>query len=239
MSLLTVVQNACAEMGYGPPNAAAGSNDLMVIQLVALAKREGNELSTGATVGLNYDWTVLQTEATWTTVAANLQGSLPTLAPGFKYIINDSIWDRTQQRAFPGPLSASQWQWRKAAVASGPYPEWRIINNSLYMIPAPTAGHTGAFEYQSSYWAQDSGGTNITAYSVDTDTARLDENLITMGLIWRFKKSKGLDYAEEFRSYQTAAINAISRDGGRHKLSLSDSGRLAPPLSVPDGNWVP
>lgn len=238
MSLLTIVQDVCGEMGLAIPNAVVGNNSELVAQLFRLAKREGSELSTGASVGLAYDWTVLQYEATWTSTATESQGALSTLAPGFRWIINDTVYDRTQQRQQPGPISPQVWQWRKAATASGPYPEWRIRNATLYMYPTPTAGHSMAFEYQTSYWCADSGGTAKATWTADSDVARLDEELIKLGLIWRWRKAKGLDYDEDFRSYQIAATNAIARDGGRPTLSMSPE-RPTQTLSVPEGNWSP
>jgi hypothetical protein len=238
VSLLSIVQDACGEIGISIPLTVAGNSSDMVSQLFRLAKREGQELSTGASVGLSHDWTALQTEATWTTTATEDQGLLATLAPGFKHILNDTIFDRTQQWQLPGPLGAQMWQWRKAVTTSGPYPEWRIRGGRLYMYPVPTAGHTAAFEYASSYWCADSGGTAKATYTADSDVARLDENLITLGLIWRWKRSKGLDYDEDFRSYQTAALSAIARDGGKPRLTMGGSSE-SPRVIVPEGNWNP
>jgi len=236
MSLLTIVQDVCGEMGLTIPNAVVGSNSELVIQLFRLAKREGNELSTGASVGLSHDWTVLQSEATWTSTATESQGALTTLAPGFRWIINDTVFDRTEQRQEPGPVSAQLWQWRKAMTTSGPFPEWRIRNGTLYMYPVPTAGHSMAFEYQTSYWCTDSGGTAKATWTADTDVGRIDEELMKLGLIWRWRKAKGLDYEEDFRSYQIAVSNAIARDGGKPRLSMSTH-RVSQRVLVQDGNW--
>lgn len=238
MSLLTVVQDACGEVGASIPTAVVGTNDTIVQQMFRLAKREGLMLSTGSSVNLSYDWTVLQTEATWTTTATESQGALTTLAPGFRHMIDETIFDRTLQRATPGPLSPALWQWRKAATASGPYSEYRIRGGTLYMVPAPSAGHTAAFEYLSSYWCADASGTAKATYTADDDVARLDENLITLGLIWRFKHAKGLGYAEEFRTYQSAVYVAITNDGGRPRLDMAGQ-QVSDRLSVPEGSWSP
>jgi hypothetical protein len=238
MSLLTIVQDVCGEIGIPIPASVVGSNSELVQQLFRLAKREGEQLSSGASVGLSYDWTELQSEATWTSTATELQGALATLAPGFRYIINDTIFDRTEQWQQPGPLSPVVWQWRKAATASGPYPEWRIRAGGLYMYPVPSAGHTMAFEYASSYWCQDSSGTAKVTWTADDDTARLDEEWFKLGLIWRWRKAKGLDYAEDFRSYQITVTHAMGRDGGKPRLTM-DNKREWPRVVTPEGNWAP
>jgi len=56
MTLLELIQTACAELGLNQPQIVAGSTDLQVIQLHSLANREGQNLYR------DYDWTELQNE---------------------------------------------------------------------------------------------------------------------------------------------------------------------------------
>ena len=45
MTLLSIIQTVCGEVGIPVPNAAAKSLDPQIQQLVALANREGRELA--------------------------------------------------------------------------------------------------------------------------------------------------------------------------------------------------
>lgn len=238
MTMLTIVQDAVGDIGgMQVPSAVAGSSDATVKQMLYLLNKEGGELSTGASCGLVHDWATLQTEATFTTVATESQGLITTLAPGFRFLIDETIWNRTSQREHFGPLSPRQWQYRKASSFSGPYPEFRIVGGYLKMNPVPTAGQTVAFEFQSSHWALAQDGTTTKArFTADDDTGRIEERLLTLGLIWRWKKAKGLDYGEDFRTYQMAALNSIGRDGGKPRLRL-DGERIADTVMVPEGAW--
>src|SRR5882672_8361689 len=56
MTLLTVVTNACNELGLLAPGVVATASDLQTKQFFALVNREGNELR------LTHDWTAMQTE---------------------------------------------------------------------------------------------------------------------------------------------------------------------------------
>jgi hypothetical protein len=47
------------------------------------------------------------------------------------------------------------------------------------------------FEYQSTYFCQSSAGADQSAWAADTDVGVLDENLMELGVIWRFKKKNG------------------------------------------------
>ena len=88
MSLLTLVQNASDTIGLARPSAVVSSTDGNVRTLLSLANTEGRELLE------RYSWPATQIEVTHTTLAAELQGVMTTIAPGFGYIINDTFWDR-------------------------------------------------------------------------------------------------------------------------------------------------
>lgn len=85
----------------------------------------------------------------------------------------------------------------------------------------------------------DDGTVGASAWSADTDTSFLDEEIITQGIIWRWKQVKGLDYAEDFAKYEGMVNDAMGRDGGKARLSLSGSGIMNWPAGVfvPLGSW--
>ena len=234
MSLLTIIQQAAGRIGLTVPVSVVGNSDSQVTQLLALANEEGEELSIGASVGLAYDWQALQTEANFTAVATESQGAITTIAPGFKYIINGTIFNRTLRRPVPGPLPPQSWQMLKAANVIGPYPQFRIRGGNLILLPTPNAGDTIYFEYQSQNWCQSNASVGQTAWAADTDTGLLDEQLMTAGVIWRWKKAKNLEYAEDFRQYQTRVITAISRDGGKTTINIGDQEFVPGVLIVPE-----
>lgn len=220
MSLLTLAQTVFQRIGLTTPNAVATSSDAQVLQLMALINEEGRKLSTGESVGRPVDWTALQSEATWTATATEDQGAIATIAPGLRFIINGTIFNRTLRRPVPGPLGPQSWQLLKAANVTGPYPQWRVRGGRLIMTPVPNAGDSIYFEYQSSYWAQSSGGTSKAAFTLDDDVSLLDEELLIQGALWRWKKAKGLEYEQDFAEYKVSVLNAISRDMGKPTLDM-------------------
>lgn len=230
MSLLSMLQGVADTIGLSRPNAIVSSTDGNVRTLLALAQTEGQELLEVCT------WPVSQAEATHTTVAAELQGAMEDIAPGFNYIVNTTLWDRTLQQRVSGPLDATEWQLLKARVQTGPYASFRIQGGNLYAYPAPPAGHTWAFEYQTTYFCQSSGGTNQSAWAADDDVGIFDENLMEMGVVWRFKKKNGLDYSEDYRIYQQKLANKMARAGGRRNLSMNSEGPGGTTY-VPEGSW--
>jgi hypothetical protein len=46
----------------------------------------------------------------------------------------------------------------------------------------------------------------------DNDYSVLPERLITLGCIWRYKRALGLDYSEEFRTYEKEIARVESQN---------------------------
>lgn len=231
MSALSIVQNAAQRLSLDSPGAVFSSTATEIIQLRQLMNQEGKELAR------RHNWTVLVTEKTFTTVATSVQSS--AVSTDFDHIVNNSMWNRTQDRPVQGPITAQQWQQEQ----SGPtYTTnnlaFRFRGGSLLITPTPAAGETVAYEYVSKNWAETSGGTGLAAMTADTDVGVLDEELITLGVIWRYLQAQGLDYAEAFRTYEMEVGKAIGRDGGAPALNLSygmPRERVWP--NIPEGSW--
>lgn len=204
MSLVSIIQDVCAEVGVAVPSSVIGNTDGNVVQMLRILNREGKWLARAS------DWQVLRKQATFTTLAANQQiADLTSFTDASSASVTDydrlvpkTMWDRTDVRQV-SPMTAQQYQAELAnsVVATVSY-RYIIRGNALFFSPAPPASHTVAFEYIKKYWCQSSGATGKVAFSVDTDTGILDEDLLTQGLLWHFLKAKELDYAEEFRRYE-------------------------------------
>ena len=232
MTLLTIVQNASDAIGLTRPSVVIASADQNVRTLLSMAQTEGREVLD------RFSWPATQIEVTHTSLAAELQGVITTIAPGFSYITSSTFWDRTLTQPVTGPLSPIEWQALKARTATGPYSSYRIFGGKLYAYPAPSAGNTWVFEYQSTYFCQSAGGTNQSAWAADTDVGVLDENLMELGVVWRFKKKNGLDYSEDFRSYEQKLANETSRAGGRKVLDMLSGNTAARGVYIPEGSWA-
>jgi hypothetical protein len=185
-------------------------------------------------------WERLTVEAPITTLAVENQGAISTLASnGFNYIKNETIWDRSSRLPIVGPLGGKEWQMRKAAVNTGPRFQYRIRGGNLLVNPIPTAGLSWYFEYLSKNWILGADGTSYRQYfQLDTDEVLVPEELVLMGVRWRWKKEKGLEYAEDMRTYEMQVTDALGRDGGKPTLSMDASAytTYGPGIFIPQGN---
>jgi len=235
MSLLSIIIDVCGRTNIPVPTNVMGSiSDTQLLQLVELLEEEGHDLARRG------PWQGITSEATWSTTAAEDQGALTTLATnGFNYIKNGTFWDRTGKLPVLGPLSDAEWSALKGLATTGSRYAYRIRGGKLLINPTPTASLTFAFEYASRNFILGVDGTTYkSAFTLDTDTLLLPEELMTLGLRWRWKREKGLDYSEDMRTYETQVKDALARDGGKRTLSMSEGGRPSRPgIFVPERNW--
>jgi hypothetical protein len=233
MSLLSIIQDAAGQLGITRPTSAVSSTDLQTRQLLALANEEGKELAR------RFEWEILKKEGTFTTVATETQvASLTTTFTDFARITNNTMWNRTQSRPVRGPLSDQQWQLRRAAAAQvGVEYYFRIRGGALLFNPTPAAGDSVYFEYISSKWCQSTLSVAQIAWGADADTGLINEEAMRLGVVWRFLKAKGLDYSEEFRTYEMALSDLFGPDAGNGVVDMG-----GPPdewgVNIADGNWA-
>jgi len=233
MTMLSLVQNFCKRTNIPVPVSVLGSTDEQVLQALGLLEEEGQDLATRG------DWQSLTNESTHTTIAIEDQGSIQTIASnGFAYIKNNTIWDR-DLRLPVYVIDGTDWQQVKAIEVTGPRYQARIRGGKLLCNPVPAAGNTWAFEYISENWILGADGTTYSQYfNLDTDTFLFPEKILMMGLRWRWKKEKGLEYAEDYATYEKLVSQALASDGMRRNINLGEGGySVEPRVYTPDGSF--
>jgi len=229
MSLLTTVQRFCHRTNITVPTTVVGSSDAQITQIYSLLEEEGIDLSGRGS------WQVLTLEATHTTIANESQGFIADIADvGFRYIKQDTFWDRTE--TFPVlVIDGVDWAAEKGFVNTSPRYMARIRSGELIVTPTPVAGNTWAFEYVTWNWINNNQKRYFTS---DSDTIDLPDPIVTAGLRWRWKKEKGFEYAEDFRTYEKMVDDALSREGLKKVLYQDNSEPMAgPKIVVNQGNW--
>jgi hypothetical protein len=215
MTLLSLVQGAADLLGIHRPTTVINSTDHQVRQVHALAVEEADELAA------SFNWQALTVEKTFTTEASAAQST--ALPSDLSRFVSNSFFNRTTRRPVLGPITPQLWQ----NIQANPQLNrvvlaFRERDGSFLITPTPPAGQTIAYEYISDEWATSAdGATAREAWTVDTDLCLLDERLIKLGIRWRWKKTKGLPYAEDYDTYQQQKDIKQARDGGSTILSLT------------------
>lgn len=231
MSLLSVVQEAADLLSIPRPEFVAGNTDQQVRQLFAIANEEGKNLAG------SYDWQVMREQHTFTTVAAADQTS--AVPADLDRFISNSFFNRTTRRSVIGPITPQQWQ----AIQAQPQLNRVFLafvqrHGSFLVTPTPTAGETIAYEYISTNWCRSSALVPQSKYLIDSDVAYLDEDLIVLGIRWRFLKSKGLEYGEDFQTYESEKRQKQARDGGNSEISMTGDGEYVLSPNIPEGSFA-
>lgn len=235
MDMLTVVQQFCLRTGIPSPATVVGSTDTQVLQVKAILEEEGNDLASRG------GWNEIELEGSHTTLNQEDQGEIATIAGnGYRYIRNNTMWDRTERLPVVGPANDQEWQSLKGFISTGPRYIFRIRGGKLLVNPPPPAGNEWYFEFASKDWIIAADGMSTKEiFTADDDEMVIPDTLLLSGLRWRWKKEKGLEYAEDFRTYEMQAKDAIGRDGGKARVFADKRGRNTPTqgIFVPQGNW--
>lgn len=234
MSLLTLIQDASKMIGLSSPTAVVSSADQRVLELLVMANVSGEDLST------RYDWQELTRTASWSSTGTIAQGTITsaTIASDFGRFVDDTFWDRSTRIPIGGPATSQEWQSDlSSAIVSPPY-KFIVQNNVLYVGPTPiAAGNTLVFNYITKNWCASSAGTAQSAFAADDDVTLIPEKLFKLDLIWRWKSSKGLAYAEDLENAERQIDKYIGQNGGRRVLFIGGAPIHYFADNIPAGNW--
>lgn len=194
MTLLSIAQDAADEIGITRPGTVITSTQPEVQQLLRLANKVGDKMMK------SFAWQVLRSEQTYT--ALNQEEQTSILPTGFDRFIPETFWDRTNAQLVTGPISSVEWGGLKAGGYTGSR-KYILRGGSVSVIPAPAGGEDYAFEYVSNQWAESSVGAGQTSFAADTDVSRIDEELMTLGLIYEFLQRLGQPSGDAGREYQS------------------------------------
>ncbi|MGY3527281.1 hypothetical protein ACVISU_000049 [Bradyrhizobium sp. USDA 4452] len=226
MSILSCLQQAMPLCGLPAPAQAVSSTDPNVQKFVQLAQDIGDELRE------RFFWRNLniagQITGDGSTTLFTLPGDWAELSAGQQFF--SSLYPTLP---IYGPVTNEQLAQMKSAPSFPTRPVWRIIGGVLELWPAIGSGEIITFNYYSTNWVSNATGLQRQpTFLLDSDFSMIDELVLRRGLVWRWKQSKGLDYAEDFRRYEMSLNRASGREDAERIV------RMASPALDLDG-WFP
>lgn len=212
MSLLTVFQQACTSgIALEKPSAVYGSTTREHIELANIA----NEMA--AMIAASHEWQILNKIAVITG-----DGTTEDFAPPSDF---DRMLDKSQlwSTSLETPLSpiSDRDQWLELDIKSFDFVinAWIIYAGEIHIKPALSTGVQVKYFYQSNLWGLN-GATPISEFTADTNTFRIDERLLKLGIIWKWREMKGLPYAEDLATYERLLAKLAMRDKGSRIIRL-------------------
>lgn len=230
-TLAELCDSARLRAGFDAPGVYASATDTDGKQMFELANEQGFELAQESVV-----WEALKTTETITLVAGDQDYTLPT---DYRYMAPGTEWDQNNERRVIGPLSPRLWARSEyGGDVFGLNWRYEIRGGQVVFSQTVESGDAGtviSYDYVSSYWAKDSGGTAQARFVSDTDTQVFDDDIFIEGLKWRFKKAKGFDWEPDFALYTRHLDAYKARDGGMQDVHFIDEAFLA--VNIPETGY--
>lgn len=227
MSILTIIQGAADLIGLPRPSSI-GSSDTTTRQLLALAQEEGEELAR------RHDWRglilPLSLNGDGTKIAFTLPDDFQRLVSG------TALWrENTLILPLVGPASNADWIAITNTIRVSVQKAYRLAGNAIEVYPAMGAGEVAKTEYLSSYFIVSAdGATRRATFQQDTDKVVFPERLVKLGLRWRWRAQKGLDYAQAQDTYEQELSREAFADRGARPIAFGPAVDDLPPLYAPD-----
>lgn len=216
MSALSACQDAIARLVARRPSSVFASDDEIAVEIASLANEAATDIMKAN------DWQMLTKLSTFTGDSTTESWPLPSdydrMVNGTDVHSGTWIWQRYSNTGLDG------WLQLKALLPAIPPGYWNILGGSMGFVPTIATGDLAQFYYISNEWGRSAGGTPKAAFDRDDDTFVLDDRLLTLALIWRWKSMKGMDYQEDMRNSDIALSQAMARDKGS-RVIRSNSGR--------------
>lgn len=148
------------------------------------------------------DWQTLTRDISFKTTDGQTDYLISDIAPDFQNLVNATIYIDGNRCCVKGALTNAQWCEGKKIQLYGTDIYFKIQNNKMMFLKNP-GNMTVYLTYKSNAVCFD-GITHEPKSEItsNNDMPVFDEYLVKLGVVWRFEKRSGLDYAEEYNEYQ-------------------------------------
>lgn len=197
MTLLTIA-NAVADETKGPRPATIAANTNPDAQnILRLVNKVGISLMS------SYAWDILTEEKTFTAPGAEVLLAAAAMPADFDRFVPETFWNRADNNLLSGPVGAVEWQGLKVQTFSSQNKKFRYRGGDILTQPVIASGAAMAFEYVSNKWVDiASPGTPKVAFTIDTDTALISEELITRGTVYEWLLGEGQPWNVAAKGYK-------------------------------------
>lgn len=198
MTLLSAINRVCDIVSLSQFDSVYGSDEPNAQTMVAFAQEAGDEIARRA------DWQKLLKSHAAAASPETLPGDFQRLTPGGPV--------RTAAGVFVRPVTNSG-QWAVIAGIPSATPYFFISGGQMLFSPAPAAA-SAVIDYVSKNWVlHDPDGTHAS-FTADDDTTLFPERLLVKGIVWRWKRQKGLAYEDNLAEFEADLAQEINADRG-------------------------
>jgi hypothetical protein len=199
MSLLTATNEVADLVSLDRFTAVAGSGGDDARAMLTIAQQAGEEIAH------RVDWNKLLKTATIATTPYTLPENYHRPVPGSMII--------TALGQLARPVTNSG-QWAVLEQVGSTQPYYYRSAGTITIVPT-SAGVNARLNYVSGHFVAQSNGTDFRAsFAADDDTTLFNEDLLVKNMVWRWKRQKGLDYADDLAEFEAMLKAEINADRG-------------------------
>lgn len=214
MSALTVFQAACRRLLAQSPQSLFSIQQPLQFKMQELMQEAAYDIVR------QHDWVALTRLCTLTADGSTEDFDLP--ADYDRMLLKGDVHSQQWLLVYQAARDMDEWLYLKQFMPSFVPGYWAIYGGQMHIQPAPPSGETPNFGYitKNIVLGQD-GVTKQAQFISDGDTFLLDERLLLMSLIWRWKQAEGLDYQEDMRNYEILLSQLSAKDHGSRPIRSS------------------
>ena len=197
-SILEICQEVADLAATKRPQDLFNSNSLQDAIFLSTAKSALDSL-------LRYgDWPELTKEAVLRTSGKKDKYFMEEVCPDFYSILNNTIYIKDGNEKLIGSITPQEWMREKYFNEASSGTKFIIQNGMIKFLVTPQDDIKIVFQYRSNTVCLDgaNGYTEKNSISKNTDIPVFDEYLVKLGILWRWLKRNGMDYAEEYNEYE-------------------------------------
>ena len=216
MSILSIVQEAAEMLIIESPATLVGNTDPQVAQLRSIFRSLGRELLRDA------EWNELIT--LWTAPITADPQTVTFPADRDRSLLKARVWRTSSLTPLVGPISSSDSTFLRNNTAGNFPGYWRNFQGGLQIVGLGTSDTIDTEYISNQIYTNAAGDTNLKDFTADDDRIRIadeDEELFKLGLVWKWRKAKRLDYAEDLQDYELYKEKAMARNRDAKPRSMS------------------
>ena len=195
-NILTIAQDAADICAVQRPTNLINSN-IQNDQLFASVVK-----STLSSLMRHAEWQAITRDASFVTYEGQKDYLIDNIVPDFHALVGETLYMKDNMRFVIGAISEEKW----ARLKQFHTPEidilFKIQGNKIKFLK-DVGNIKFHFTYVSNAICYDAKtGEPKSQVTANTDIPVFDAYLVKLGIIWRFLKRSGLDYAAEYNEYQ-------------------------------------
>lgn len=224
------VDDAAIECGLVPPASWLSNSDATSVQIASMLRAVVEDVLD------RHDWSGAASEATIAPVAETTTWDFPTDFDRLQRDANAVFEVSPNRRVVACVTSDGSWREMASWGWAGAQRFFRRTNSGLEFYRPLPAGAVVKVNYQTINWIV--GGA--AAWSNEAaDKPVFPSRLIRLGMVARWRKQKGLRYADDLAEYESALVRAMGEDAPRRSFATDGpTGEAAHPMRVPVPDFI-